>query len=141
VSFRAVRLIAVGVAACCAATLLAGCSNTKSPNVRRPHTGSTTASTVDGVQQVTVQANDEFRFVPSTITVHPGKVHLTLVHTGSGAPHNWQLNGFPTDAVPLIQAGQQASITFTTPSPGSYTFVCTIHVNQGQTGTLVVLPN
>jgi plastocyanin len=65
----------------------------------------------------------------------------TLVHKGTGAPHDFSETGFPADNVPLARAGATTSATFTTPSPGSYQFVCTIHVAQGMTGTLVVLPS
>jgi plastocyanin len=73
--------------------------------------------------------------------VHPGKVEVILRNTGSGAPHNFQLTNFPADFVPLTQAGQTSEATFIAPSPGRYQFVCTIHVEDGQTGTLIVLPN
>ena len=121
---------------------LAACSNTQSPVNRRPHSGASTAAVVNGVEQVTIQATDTDRFIPSTIYVHAGKtVKITLVHTGTGAPHNWQLTKFPVDMIPLLTSqGQEGSTTFVAPSPGTYQYVCTIHVRQGQTGTLVVLP-
>lgn len=130
----AVAVLGVGL-------ILSGCE-TKSAINREPQTGSTTAGAVAGVQQVVLTTDEKYRFTPATVTVHPGKVMITLKHLGtSGAPHDWQLQGFPADYVPLTQAGQTRSIEFTAPSPGTYVFVCTIHVTQGQTGTLVVLPN
>lgn len=125
-------------AAVAAAVLLTGCQTESSIN-RNPHEGSTTASSESGVQQVTITTDQTYRFYPSTITVHPGKVKITLKHTGTGAPHDWSLQGFPADYVPLLDPGQSRSVEFTAPAPGTYTFVCTIHVNQGQTGKLVVL--
>ncbi len=122
-------LFALGVSAC---------SNDQAAVNRRPNTGSATASTVAGVQQVTLSAGDDYRFRPSTITVHPGRVRIVLQHPGTGAPHNWQLPLFPADFVPLTVAGQTRSATFTAPSPGRYEFVCTIHRKQGQRGTLIV---
>ncbi|MEO7261415.1 MAG: cupredoxin domain-containing protein [Jatrophihabitantaceae bacterium] len=121
-------------------TLLAGCQ-TKSAIERGPHTGSTTASVTAGVQEVVITTDQNYRFTPSTITVHRGKVRITLKHVGTGAPHDWSLLGFPASYVPLISAGQTKSVEFLAPGPGTYKFVCTIHVSQGQTGTLVVLPN
>jgi plastocyanin len=119
----------------------AGCSNTQPAVDKAPHTGSATASMVDGVQQVTVHASD-FRFAPSTITVHPGKVHIILVNDGGGAPHNLQVSKYrDKDFVPDAQNGQTTQRTFTAPAPGRYQFVCSFHVKQGMTGTLVVLPN
>src|SRR6202012_2889541 len=113
------------IAALLSAAVLAACSNTSSPVNRRPHSGSETASTVAGVQQITIQATDDFRFVPSTVYVHTGaQVKVTLVHTGTGAPHNWQLTGFPGDAIPLETGqGEALSVTFTASAPGKYQFV------------------
>ena len=119
---------------------VAGCSNRQAAPNRRGHTGSATASIENGVQAVTLVVDDKFRFSPSTITVHPGKVEITLVHKGSGAPHDFSVDGQPSDNVPLVRAGASESQTFTTPAPGTYRFVCTLHIAQGMTGTLVVLP-
>ncbi|MFL6163645.1 MAG: cupredoxin domain-containing protein [Jatrophihabitantaceae bacterium] len=135
------RLTAMPMAgALLAGVLLAGCQRESAIN-REPHTGTSTAAVVDGAQQVTITTDQSYRFDPSTITVHPGPVRIVLRHTGSGAPHNWSLLGLPADFVPLVTPGQQKSIEFTAPAPGKYTFVCTIHVTQGQTGTLIVLPS
>jgi plastocyanin len=118
---------------------LAACSNTKPSVNRRPHTGATTANVVNGLQRITVDANDLYRFDPSTITVHPGRVEIDLVNVGKGAPHNWSLP-LVNATTPLTPTGEHSSVTFTAPAPGTYTYVCTIHRKQGQTGTLVVLP-
>jgi plastocyanin len=120
---------------------VSGCSNTEAGVNRRPHSGSASATLVNGMQQVTVEATDTYRFDPSTIVVHPGPVRIVLVNTGHGAPHDWSLTGFPADFVPLTTAGQTQAATFVAPAPGTYTFVCTIHVKQGQTGQLIVMPN
>jgi plastocyanin len=121
--------------------VLVGCSNRTSGVNRRPQAGVTTAAVKSGVQQVTITADDTYRFTPDTITVHPGKVQITLVNKGKGAPHDLSVTGFPADFVPLASTGQTTVAAFTAPAPGRYQFVCTIHVAQGQTGTLVVLPN
>src|SRR3954452_2931493 len=125
-----------------ALALVSACSNTNSAVSRRPHEGTATASDVGGLEQVTIQATDTDRFIPSTIYVHAGKtVRVTLVHVGDQAPHNWQLTKLPSAFVPLLTAqGQQGSTTFVAPSPGRSQYVCTIHVAAGQTGALVVLP-
>jgi plastocyanin len=133
------RAATVFAATLLAATVLASCQ-TKAPVNREPRTGATTASASGGVQTVVITTDSRYRFTPATITVHPGKVRITLEHTGTGgAPHDWQLQGLPAAFVPLTSAGQTRSVEFTAPAPGRYTFICTIHVNQGQTGTLVVL--
>jgi plastocyanin len=105
-----------------------------------PHSGSSTASTVGDIQQVTLTVADNYRFAPSTITVHSGMVKVTLVHKGTGAPHDFSLLGFPGDETSLVEPGQTVSTTFMAPAPGTYKFVCTIHIAQGQVGQLIVLP-
>ena len=120
--------------------LASACSNRESSVNRQPHTGATTAAAGAGTQVVRVVA-EGFRFDPSQITVHPGLVRIELHNVakgGVGPPHNWAV---PTKSVttPLVPAGRFDSVTFTAPAPGHYTFVCTIHAKQGQTGTLVVL--
>lgn len=139
--FMTMRTVAAALLAVALVGTVAGCSNRQAAPNRRGHTGSATASVENGVQQVTLVVNDKFRFDPSTITVHPGKVTITLVHKGSGAPHDFSVDGHPGDNVPLVRAGGTQSQTFTAPAPGTYRFVCTLHVAQGMTGTLVVLPS
>jgi plastocyanin len=125
------------------ALLVAGCSNSKTVAAKRPHTGDETASSVAGVQQITITTGNDLRFHPSTITVHPGRVRIVLDNTaqpGSGPPHDLQVTGLPIYAG-LATAGEKTTAEFTAPAPGRYKFVCTLHVQQGQTGTLVVLSN
>jgi plastocyanin len=129
---------AVAIAAALAA--LAGCVREAAVN-RRPQAGTGTATAVDGVQQVVIRSGLDLRFHPSTIVVHPGRVRIVLVNTakpGAGPPHDIQFSGLPGADVPLAGAGETHSVTFDTPEPGTYTFVCSIHANQGQSGKLVV---
>jgi plastocyanin len=137
------RTVSIAALATALMGSLIGCTNQQSSINRNPQGGATTAAAavVGGVQQVTVTADDKYRFTPDTITVHPGEVRITLINKGTGAPHNLLLTGFPADFVSLANAGQTTTATFTAPAPGRYQFVCTIHVAQGQTGTLIVLPN
>ena len=120
------------------AVTTSACTNRESPVNRRPHAGATTAAVVDGVQRVRVEATDTYRFLPSTITVHPGRVLIVLANVGKGAPHDWSLDGLGATTA-LAGAGETRAVSFTAPAPGRYTFVCTIHRKLGQTGTLVVL--
>ena len=140
-----VRLGALAAALALAATVsVAGCSNSESAPQKRPHAGSGTASDVNGVQQLTVTTGADLRFHPSTLVVHPGRVEIILknvVKGGSGGPpHNLLVSGLPGAFVPLTAAGDIGKVTFTAGKPGKYRFVCTIHVQQGQTGTLVIEP-
>jgi plastocyanin len=127
-----------GAVAAAAALALAACG---SGPVGRPHSGNVTASTVNGVQQVTITTGPDLRFHPSTFTVHVGPVRVRLVNqpqNGAGPPHNLLVDGHPRDYIPLTQPGETGAVTFVTPQPGRYRFVCTIHLAQGQTGTMVV---
>ncbi len=120
--------------------VLASCSNQEGPINRAPQSGSATASDVAGVQQITLEAGDTYRFTPSTFTVHPGMVRVVLKNVGRGAPHDWSVPQFPAEFVPLAGAGETKQATFTAPAVGRYEFVCTIHVRQGQRGTMIVAP-
>lgn len=120
---------------------LAACANRQAEVNKRPHSGTATASEVDGVQQIVVRTGLDYRFRPSTIVVHPGRVRIVLVNTakpGAGPPHDLQVTDVPHADVPLATAGQVQSVTFTAPAPGTYRFVCSIHFAQGQTGKLIV---
>lgn len=128
------------IAAAAATAALSACSNDQSPVNRRPHTGTATASTVGGVQQVTLEVGADDRFHPSTIVVHRGKVQIVLKHESTGGPHDWSLDGFPGAYVPTTQPDETRTARFEAPSPGNYRFVCTIHAKLGMTGTLVVKP-
>lgn len=149
------RSVQAVTAAAAAAVLLAGCgsSGSGSSGSSGSHSSGSsgsgssaasagaTASVVNGVQEITITVGNDFRFSPSTIVVHRGKVRVTLANSGAGTPHDWSLDGFPGDYVPLVSGGQSGTVQFLAPAPGKYEFVCTIHKAQGMTGTLVVLPD
>jgi plastocyanin len=122
------------------AGLLAACTTEPSAN-RRAHSGTATASQDGGgVQTVVVTSGLDLRFHPSTIVVHRGTVRIVLDNTakvGQGPPHDLTFNGLPVQ-IGTVQAGGRASVTFTAPAPGTYSFVCTIHAAQNQTGKLIV---
>ncbi|MBE7187551.1 cupredoxin domain-containing protein [Jatrophihabitans endophyticus] len=126
-----------------AAISLAACDDGNSPTADRPQSGTGTATpAANGVQRIVVDTGPDLRFHPSTLVVHPGKVQIVLknMHMGSsgGPPHDLKVYGLPGAYIPNIQEGQSASVTFTANAPGHYRFVCLIHVQQGQTGTLIV---
>lgn len=131
----------------CAATLVAvSATACAKPPINRPgSSGSGTASDVGGVQQITLATGDDYRFHPATFTVHPGQVEVILRNEGKGAPHEFQVSGFPATFVPLTAAGETEHATFTAPPATNgkttrYRFLCAIHVKQGQVGTMIVTP-
>ena len=88
-----------------------------------------------------MRTGEDYRFHPSTIVVHPGRVRIILINTAKvGAPHNLQLPSYPGADVPLVHAGETESTTFVAPAPGRYRTECSIHVRQGQVGWLIVRP-
>jgi plastocyanin len=121
--------------------VLAACSNRQPEVNKRAHSGTGVATEVNGVQQIVVTSGVDLRFHPSTIVVHQGKVRIVLVNTakpGAGPPHDIQMTGLPAADVPLVAAGETQSVTFIAPAPGTYSFVCSIHATQGQSGKLIV---
>jgi plastocyanin len=129
---------------CAAALTIVSVSACGKPPINTPgNSGSGTASAVNGAQQITLTTGDDYRFHPATFTVHPGKVEVILRNTGKGAPHEFEVTGFPATFVPLTPAGQTQAATFTAPplvdgKTTTYKFECEIHVRQGQVGSMIV---
>ncbi|MGY1988105.1 plastocyanin/azurin family copper-binding protein [Blastococcus sp. SYSU DS0669] len=97
----------------------------------------------DGVQEVTLQTQDDYVFTPATFTVEPGTVRLTLVNVAEGMPHNLEFTDAelpePVDAgISLLAAGEEETIEFEVTTPGEYPFACTFHLQLGQVGTMTV---
>jgi plastocyanin len=127
--------------------VLAGCG-TDAPSSGAP--ASTTAEGVgtvtvgpDGVQQITLQTQDDYVFTPDHFTVDPGTVRLTLVNVAKETTHNFT---FTPDTGPapiessisLLAPGQELTIDFDVETPGDYPFECSFHVQLGQVGTMTV---
>lgn len=97
----------------------------------------------DGVQEITIQTQDDYTFIPATFTVAPGSVRLTLVNVAEEMTHNLE---FDDDEGPeAIDAGidflapqDEETIEFEVTEPGDYPFTCTFHRQLGQTGTMTV---
>lgn len=126
-------LIAASLAA---VGLITGCSGGASqPGA---HTTSTAAST-GGVQRVTLHSTDELRFTPDVISVHPGRVRLTLVDDGS-YPHNFSIPSLHVTSATVSGNPGETSTTTTLnlSTPGTYQFVCTFHASAGMRGEIVV---
>lgn len=92
-----------------------------------------------GVQEVEIDASDNYRFVPSTIKAQPGTIKLTLVNKAKSATHNLVFKpGGPTAEIPYLAPKSSKSITFDVTAAGDFPFVCTFHESLGQKGTLIV---
>ena len=99
----------------------------------------------------------DFAFSETDIALPPDtEITMTVVNAGA-APHNWHLfqsstagdgplvsgctagcDGGGSDvATPILNGGESAEFTFTTPGPGEYAFWCSIHPTQ-MLGTLTV---
>ncbi len=125
--------------------LLAGCSRepaTPPPTEARPGVGEVTTG-ADGVQEITVQTQDDYVFTPDSFTVQPGRVRLTLINVGKQMVHNLR---FRPDSGPaaieeqidILPAGEEATIEFEVTDPGEYPFECSFHTQLGQVGTMTV---
>lgn len=111
---------------------------------------------------VTVSAQDDFSFEPSTITVAAGEtVEITLENRGS-VEHSFNILKADAELEHVLQeedeehlheellfdihetsAGESETETFTAPDvAGEYTFACLVpgHADAGMTGTLQVTP-
>jgi plastocyanin len=118
-----------------AAVLPLGCSGSK-PASTGPATSD--PSSTDTVQSVTIRATDAFRFDPSQVTVHQGRVRLTLVDTGS-YPHNLVLPALHAKTADISGSpGEQRTTLTLDVAPGTYNFFCSYHSSAGMTGRLVV---
>lgn len=103
----------------------------------------TVTTAADGVQEITLQTQDDYVFTSDTFTVDPGKVRLTVVNVAKDLTHNFR---FTPDAgpaaieseIPLLTAGQEVTVEFEVAEPGDYPFECSFHVQLDQVGTMTV---
>ena len=97
----------------------------------------------DGVQQVTIQTQDNYVFTPRQFTVKPGRVRLTVVNTATQLTHNFRFTpGTGPEVIPegvsLLAPGDRKTIDFTVTKAGAYPFECSFHIQLGQVGTMTV---
>jgi plastocyanin len=127
------------------AALLVGCSREPAvppPTAARPGVGEVTTG-ADGIQEITLQTQDDYVFTPDAFTVQPGQVRLTLINVGKQMVHNFR---FTRDSGPaaideqidILPAGEEETIEFEVTDPGEYPFECSFHVQLGQVGTMTV---
>ena len=125
-------------------------------------------STAGGASTLNVGTpGDQLVFDPATLRANTSaQITVTFKNNASTLQHNWVLvkggddvaasvategnaagaaKGYiPDDTAniiahtKLLDAGQSESVTFTTPAPGSYAYVCTVpgHYQAGMKGTL-----
>jgi plastocyanin len=126
--------------------VLAGCGEEEPPQDAAAPTvagvGEVTTAP-DGVQEITVQTQDDFVFTPDTFTVDPGAVRLTVVNVAQEMTHNLEFTsgGGPEEipaGISLLAPGEEKTIEFTVTSPGEHPFECSFHVQQGQVGIMTV---
>ena len=130
-----------------AVVLLAGCggdapaSEQAAPSTA-PGVGVVTTAP-DGVQEITIQTQDDYTFVPDAFTVAPGTVRLTVLNTAKELTHNFRFDPGqgPEPIEPQIDflgPGQSETIEFEVTVPGEHPFTCTFHSQLGQNGTMTV---
>jgi plastocyanin len=133
-------------AALVAVTLLAGCGSgdpaASSSAATGPAPGEVTTA-ADGVQEVTLQTQDDYVFTPDTFTVAPGRVRLTVLNVAEQMTHNFRFTPGagpePIGAeIPLLTPGQSVTIDFEVSAPGEHPFECTFHTQLQQFGTMTV---
>jgi plastocyanin len=142
------RTAALGSAAVLGAGALAGCGAAEEPAAggaaptTRAGVGVVTTA-ADGVQEITLQTQDDYTFVPDSFTVAPGTVRLTLLNAAQDMTHNLE---FDEGAGPeRLEAGidflgpqQEETIEFEVTAEGEHPFTCTFHTQLGQNGTMTV---
>jgi plastocyanin len=126
--------------------VLAGCGSERAaapaPATARPGIGTVTTAD-DGVQEITLQTQDDYVFTPDTFTVDPGPVRLTVVNVAKDMTHNFRFTPDEGPAaidagIDLLTAGQEVTIEFEVTEPGDYPFECSFHVQLDQVGTMTV---
>jgi plastocyanin len=145
----ATRTLASGpctkAAVAAAMVLLVGCTKEPAvppPTEARPGVGEVTTG-ADGVQEITLQVQDDYVFTPDAFTVQPGTVRLTLINVGKQMVHNLRFTPGEGPAaideqIDILPAGEEESIEFEVTDPGAYPFECSFHVQLDQVGTMTV---
>ena len=126
--------------------VLAGCGGGSEDAQASPSAGpgvGAVTTDADGVQEITLQTQDDYVFTPDTFTVDPGTVRLTVVNVAKDLTHNFRFtpDEGPTaieSEIPLLTAGQEVTIEFEVAQPGDYPFECSFHIQLDQVGTMTV---
>jgi plastocyanin len=142
---RGPAVLAVALVLGCA--VQAGCGSAAgSPGPATPSTAADlgrVTTTPDGVQEVTLQTQDDYVFTPDRFTVAPGKVRLTVRNVATQLTHNLRFTPVKgpapiTAEIPLLAPGQEMTIDFEVSAPGDYQFECSFHTQLNQFGVMTV---
>ena len=128
-----------------AVLLLTGCGG-EEPRQAAPSSapGLGTATTApDGVQEVTVQTQDDYVFSPDSFTVDPGKVRLTVLNVAEEMTHNLEFREGEgpeeiAEGISILSPGEEKTVEFDVTAPGDHRFECSFHLQLGQVGTMTV---
>ena len=98
-----------------------GAAPSTAPGVGEVTTGA------DGVQEITVQTQDDYLFLPDSFTVEPGTVRLTLINVGEQMVHNFRFTpGEGPEAIDtqidILPAGEEETLEFEVTRPGEHPF-------------------
>jgi plastocyanin len=134
--------LATAVLAGCAPASPSGGSTATATAMSEANLGKVTRGPA-GVQEVTIQTEDDYRFTPDHFTVRPGAVRLTVTNVGHDFSHNFIFTAGKGPApiaaqIPLLASGQVKTIDFTVTTPGDYPFECSFHATLGQVGSMTV---
>jgi plastocyanin len=132
-------VVAVGVLTACGGDAPAAPAAAPTPG---PGVGVVTTA-ADGVQEITIQTQDDYTFVPDTFTVAPGRVRLTLLNVARDMTHNLEFDEGegPEEigaGIDFLGPEDEETIEFEVTAPGDHPFTCTFHVQLGQVGTMTV---
>jgi plastocyanin len=126
--------------------LLVGCGGDE-PSAAAPATTAAGVGTVttaaDGVQEITLQTQDDYVFTPDRFTVDPGRVRLTVVNVAEQMTHNLEFSEGEgpeeiAEGIPILAPGDEKTVEFEVTVPGDHRFECTFHLQLGQVGTMTV---
>ncbi|SDF62189.1 Plastocyanin [Blastococcus aurantiacus] len=138
----AAAVVATGALAGCGGSGSDGAGGTPPSSPSGADVGTVTVAE-DGVQEITLQTQDDYVFTPARFTVAPGKVRLTLVNAAEQMTHNLEFDEGkgpePIEAgIDYLAPGQEMTIDFEVTVPGDHPFTCTFHTQLGQVGTMTV---
>ena len=89
----------------------------------------------DGVQRITITADDTLRYHPSLVEMTPGTIEITLVNVGT-VSHTLSQAGppqpdEPSAGVPQLGGGNRTTMSLKLTRPGDYPFLCGYHSAEG----------